>query len=90
MSMDDIFRTMNVFEGELEQFNNNLKASFNDLHNNHEAVKPYWDDSMEKEYRAKWEPLEEKMNQYISVEGGSYVNILIEKIQAIKGYLYGA
>jgi len=89
MSMDDVFNTMNNFEQELKNFNDNLKSSFDDLHKNHEVVSPLWDDSMRKEYDSKWLSLEEKMNQYISTEGGSYLEELIEKIEAIKGYLYG-
>lgn len=90
MSMDDVYNTMNVFEQELESFNDKLKLSFNDLHKNHEVVSPLWDDSMRKEYDSKWLSIEEKMNQYITVDGGNYIEVLIEKLEAIKGYLYGA
>lgn len=89
MSMDDVYQTMNVFEQELEGFNERLKASFDDLHKYHEMVDPMWDDEMRKEYDTKWLQLEEKMTQYVSVEGGSYVDVLIEKTNAIRGYLYG-
>lgn len=89
MGMDDVYSTMNIFEKELEEFNNNLKSSFDDLQHNHDIVSPIWDDSMRKEYDSKWLSLEEKINQYISIEGNNYVEILIEKIESIKGYLYG-
>jgi hypothetical protein len=89
MGMDDVYSTMNIFEKELEEFNNNLKSSFDDLQYNHDIVSPIWDDSMRKEYDSKWLSLEEKIDQYISIEGNNYVEVLIEKIEAIKGYLYG-
>ncbi len=89
MGMDDVYNTMNIFEKELEEFNNNLKTSFDDVQNHHQIVSPLWDDSMRKEYDSIWLSLEEKINQYISIEGGNYVEVLIEKIEAIKGYLYG-
>lgn len=89
MGMDDVFEAMCNFEKDLENFNENLKRSFIDLKNNHEAVLPLWDDTMKKDYDRKWIPLEEKIEEYLAKEGESYVEILIEKIEAIKGYLYG-
>ena len=87
--MDDVFSTMNIFEQELEGFNERLKASFNDSKKYHELVDPIWDDNMRREYDSTWLQLEESMNQYLSADGEGYVQVLIEKLNAIRGYLYG-
>ncbi|PXY02539.1 hypothetical protein DF185_00140 [Marinifilum breve] len=90
MGMDEVHNVMNIFTQELEEFNESVKISFDDLKQNHDAVSPIWDDSMRKEYDSKWLSLEERIEQYIGSEGNSYVEVLIEKIEAIKGYLYGS
>jgi hypothetical protein len=90
MGMDEIFATMTRFEEELEKFNQNLQNSFKDLDQQHEKVNPLWDDTMEKEYKQKWTPLEESMKQYVTKDGRNYVEILLYKLNAIKRYLYGA
>lgn len=89
MSMDDVFNTMNAFEQELEGFNERLQESFEDLRKHHDIVSPFWDDEMRRNYDIQWLQLEEKMVQYVSVEGGNYVGELLEKIRNIRGYLYG-
>lgn len=89
MGMDEVYQALFQFERELQDFNLNLKQSFYDLKDNHEAVLPLWDDAMKREYDEKWIPLEEKISEYITREGGSYVEDLLEKITALKGYLYG-
>ncbi len=90
MGMDDVFHSMDAFEKELEVFNQKLQASFKDLNNQHEKVSPLWDDSMRKEYDEKWIPLEEDMKEYVTKDGRTYVDILISKLTAIRGYLYGS
>ena len=89
MSMDDVFSTMNAFQQELVEFNDRLNASFDDLAKHHDIVDPLWNDAMRKQYDAKWLQLDEQMTHYISMEGGGYVGILVEKIEAIREYLYG-
>lgn len=87
--MDEVYQTLLIFEKELQEFNLNLRQSFYDLRDYHEAVLPLWDDSMKREYDSKWIPLEEKISEYLTKEGESYIDDLLEKINAIKGYLYG-
>ena len=89
MSMDDVLIAMNAFTQELEQFNDSLQASFEQLQAHHDAVSPLWDDAMRKEYDVRWQPLKEKMDEYIHSAGGRYVEGLIEKLDNLKGYLYG-
>ena len=89
MGMDEIHQTMNVFHQELEMFNDRLKKSFDDLQKHHDHVNPLWQDAMRREYDVKWTNLEEKMKRYVTSDGVSYTEILVEKINAIRGYLYG-
>ena len=89
MSMDEVFESMKIFEKELDSFNNRLKESFEDLSRNHDRVAPLWQDSMRKEYDARWNSLEEHMKEYVAVDGSTYIEILNQKLAAIRGYLYG-
>jgi len=90
MSMDDVLVVLDNFKQELEVFNDNLKLSFEELEKQHDHVAPLWQDEMQKEYDGKWQPLQEKMDQYLKAGGQGYVEGLIQKIEAAKRYLHGA
>lgn len=90
MGMDEVYQTMVRFEEELEKFNLSVQNSFKEIGQNHEKVSPLWDDSMERDYKKRWNPLEESMKTYITKDGASYVEILLHKVSAIKRYLHGS
>lgn len=87
--MDEVFQSLQQFQQNLEIFNDKLKASFEDLNRHHEKVNPHWHDTMRKDYDARWNELEEKMKQYVAVDGTTYTDILLHKVSIIKKYLYG-
>ncbi|MBX3255547.1 MAG: hypothetical protein KF862_15535 [Chitinophagaceae bacterium] len=87
--MDEVFNSLQLFQKELESFNDKLKSSFKDLHKNHEKVNPHWHDSMRNEYDMHWVSLDEKMKQYVNFEGDNYTDILIHKTSILRRYLYG-
>lgn len=87
--MDDVYSSLEQFQRDLESFNDRLKSSFEDLNKYHEKVNPHWNDSMRAEYDARWISLEEKMKQYVTVDGTTYTDILLHKVNIIKRYLYG-
>ncbi len=89
MGMDDVLSTMETFIKELECFNTNLKSSYKELNSSHEKIEKIWDDAMRKRYNSIWFELEEQLKLYIDIIGDSNVEQLIEKMNAIKGYLYG-
>lgn len=87
--MDEVYESLQRFQQHLETFNDKLKASFEDLNRHHEKVNSHWHDSMRKEYDARWKGLEEKMMQYVTVDGTTYTDILLHKVSIIRKYLYG-
>ena len=87
--MDEVYNSLQLFQKNLEVFNDRLKNSFEDLNKNHEKVSPHWHDSMRNTYDMRWNNLEEKMEQYVNTEGNSYNDILLQKLSILKRYLYG-
>lgn len=88
--MNEVFEALKAFEIELENFNDRLNDSFKDLDKNHDAVSSLWQDDMRKTYDLRWNSLEEQMKEYVTLTGQTYTEVLIQKITAIRGYLYGA
>jgi len=89
MSMNDTFREMQNFHRELVRFNENLRASMNDLQNNHDQVSPLWQDDMRQEYDAQWREFDETMKNYLKREAPAYSQFLSKKLQALSRYLGG-
>ena len=89
MSMDDVMKTMDAFEQQLEQFNERLHKSMSVLKEHHEAALPLWQDNMQREYNTTWLPLEESIERYIGFVGPTYVDGLRTKLQHLRTYLYG-
>lgn len=89
MSMDDTFQQLQHFKSALENFNEQLRNSMNDLESKHSHVSPHWQDQMRKDYDALWEPLHETMVHYINKQGPAYEQFLSEKLRALGRYLNG-
>lgn len=87
MSMNDTFREMQNFHRELVRFNENLRASMNDLQKNHDQVSPLWQDDMRKEYDAQWREFDEIMKNYLKWEAPAYSQFLSKKLQDLSRYL---
>jgi hypothetical protein len=87
MSMNDTFREMQNFHRELVRFNENLRASMNDLQKNHDQVSPLWQDDMRKEYDAQWREFDEIMKNYLKREAPAYSQFLSKKLQDLSRYL---
>jgi hypothetical protein len=89
MSMDEQYAQMRRFRDELVRFNGLLRASMQDLKEQHDRAAPYWQDEMRRMYNVHWEPLDELMKNYLEREGPRYADFLAAKIRALEGYLYG-
>ena len=89
MSMDDVYERAKVLERELGQFNNRLRASFNEVSHAHDRVAPLWQDTMRNEYEASWKPLDEAMQQYLNQIGPKYVDVLVDRLRYLNAYLHG-
>lgn len=87
--MDDAFNNLQQFQRNLETFNDRLRSSFEDLNKNHENVNPHWQDSMRKDYDMHWVNLNDKMKQYVNVDGTNYTDVLRHKVSILRRYLYG-
>jgi len=88
--LDDVFQNMNAFQKNLVRFNDELKQSMRDVMSSHDKVAPLWKDSLRKMYDSQWNSYEEAMKRYTSKDGQNYVDNLQKKLNALKGYLYGA
>jgi uncharacterized protein YukE len=89
MSMDETYIEMQNFERTLRAFNEQLKASLNELEAQHENVSPHWQDEMRRHYDSVWGPFLQTMKHYVASEGPGYVEFLNIKIHALRRYLQG-
>jgi hypothetical protein len=89
MSMDEQYDQMVYFTRALIDFNEHLRASVNDLQQQHDIVSPHWQDEMRRHYDRVWDPFHEQMRQYITREAPSYVEFLSMKARALERYLHG-
>ena len=89
MSMDDIYHSLQQLAGELEQFNDRLRLSIQQVNELHDRVHGLWQDSMRHDYDARWLPLKETMDRYVTQIGPAYVEWLQRRIQELTQYLYG-
>lgn len=87
--MDEIHERMMVVDGALSQFNERLRASFDDVARAHNALAGLWDDSMRRDYDAAWGPLEEAMKDYLQRIGPTCVDGLGQRLAALRRYLHG-
>jgi len=90
MSMDHVFERAQVLERELQNFNERLRAAFEQVEQSHSRVSPLWDDSMRREYDQSWKPLDDAMHDYIKRTGPRYVDVLIDRLRHLKSYLHGS
>ena len=86
MGMDEIHVQMEMFEKELEAFNDRLRVSFRELKDSHERVNPLWQDHMRKEYDNMWVPVEEAMEDYLATVGRGHVEELINRVNWLRRY----
>lgn len=89
MSMDEQYAEMRRFTDALIGFNQHLQDSMRDLRAQHEHVNPYWQDEMRRTYDSLWDPLDQRMKQYLEREGPAYLDFLRSKIRSLEAYLYG-
>lgn len=89
MSMDDQFREMNIFLGELNEFNQQMQHSLVTLQSLQAQVSPLWQDEMRKTHDQIWEPLEQSLQQYLNAEAPRYVEFLTHKSRVLGRYLRG-
>ncbi|GAB6041854.1 hypothetical protein [Endothiovibrio diazotrophicus] len=88
-NMDEALERLQAFERVLDQFNQELRSSVDDLQQSHANVSPYWNDTMGREYYSRWSPLEQTMRQYYDVIVPNYVEVMQKKIHAIRAFLHG-
>ena len=89
MSLDEQYEQMRFFAQALDEFNERLNGSVQDLTRRHEAVHPLWQDSFRKHYDAEWDEFKQHMDAYLRHEGPSYAQFLDEKIRSLQAYLFG-
>lgn len=89
MSMDEQYEQLGRFAKALEQFNDHLSASIQELEEKHAVVSPMWQDEMRKNYDREWEPLRERMSVYVKGEAQRYVDFLHAKRRLLERYLRG-
>lgn len=89
MSLDEQYEQMRFFAQALDEFNERLKGSVQDLTRYHDAVHPLWQDSFRKQYDAEWDEFEQRMDAYLRREGPAYTQFLVEKIRSLHQYLFG-
>jgi hypothetical protein len=90
MSMDDIYESAQRLEHALVAFNDQVRGSIDAVNRAHTNVAPLWVDTMRRDYDSSWLPLEESMNDYIQRTGPQYVDVLIERLKALRAYLHGS
>ena len=89
MSMDEQYAQMQRFTHALEEFNQRLAHSMQELEEQHNTVAPLWQDEMRKSYDTDWLPLHTLMTQYTRIEGIRYVDFLTYKMRLLERYLRG-
>jgi uncharacterized protein YukE len=86
--MDQLFLQMQHFRAALEQFNEQLRSSFNALQTQHGIVSGLWQDEFRDEYDVAWERLDHEMTVYVNNEGPNYEQFMDRKIRKLNEY-YG-
>ena len=71
----------------LNDLNQEVRASFQSLHEAHERVDPLWRDSMRLQYDAIWTELDEEMQRYLNHVGPELLEKLVAHLGATRGYL---
>ncbi len=89
MSMDEQFWQLKQFQAELENFNENLKASWKEVEAKYDHLSPLWQDEYRRRHDQAWEPLQAEMKRYLTKQGSAYVEFLSSKSQALERYLRG-
>jgi hypothetical protein len=89
MSMDDIHIAAQNLAAGLEKYNEGLRASFKEVDDAHNRVKPLWDDEMGRDYESSWRPLVETMERYNQVVGPQYIDDIMNRLNHLRNYLHG-
>jgi len=89
MSMDAVFIRMQQLCIGLQEFNDRLKLSIEEVNEQHDRVNGQWQDSMRRQYDARWLPLKETMDAYVTTVGPQYVEMLQARLQQLTQYLHG-
>ncbi len=89
MSMDDQFWQMKQFHQELDNFNQNLQSSWQDVEAKYDNLSPIWSDEYRQEHDRVWEHLQEDMKAYLTRLAPKYIEFLASKSHALEKYLRG-
>jgi hypothetical protein len=89
MSMDDQFRELELFERELDRFNQNLAGYWQDVEAKFDDVSPLWQDEYRREHDLVWDSLQTEMKRYLNQQSPRYMEFLHSKLQALSRYLRG-
>ena len=89
MSMNEVEQLMLQFESMLETFNSVVRESIQQIENSHEKVDSMWQDTMRASYDEHWVPLREQLVDYDHRVGPEYVEVMVERLRYLRGYLYG-
>ncbi len=89
-SMDEVYDRMTAFAKSLENFQELLQSSLNEMQARHDAVDPMWEhDQFRRQYEARWEPLQNLLADFLQRKAPGYRNFLADKLRAIDAYLNG-
>jgi hypothetical protein len=89
MSMDDQYQHMVTFYRALVEFDNHLAASLRDLEEHHEAIDTLWNDDARLDYNRDWEPLHDRITDYLQIDSPRYQSFLEMKLKYLERYLRG-
>lgn len=87
MSMDDQFSQMKQFQATLEEFNQNISASWQEVENAYEQLSPQWQGEGRHQHDEIWIPLQEMMENYFKRQSPAYTEFLNRKLQFLGRYL---
>jgi hypothetical protein len=89
MSMDDQYQQMVTFYRALVEFDTRLAELLRDLEEHHEVIDPIWNDEARQTYNRDWEPLHDRVIDYLQLESPRYQNFLEMKLKYLERYLRG-
>lgn len=89
MSMDDQYRHMVSFHRALEEFDNRLMHSMQELEEQHVVIDKLWQDEVRRDYDREWQPLYTRINDYLRRESPAYRQFLEMKLRFLERYLRG-
>lgn len=87
--MDDQYAQLQVFYRELEGFNQQLRASMQEMERCHDVVDGLWRDEFRKRYDAEWDTYKQTMRRYVERGSFSYEQFLRDQLRYLEHYLFG-